>query len=230
MKPRWSTSQSLKRDSYPQNDKDLQLNWRTSSIARTKPKLREVGRPRFQGRKTQAVLASPGRASTVAVLPHCSITQTSVQLLRTSPRALSATLPKVTRKRAGAQPTRSGCLGPQAQIWCQKTGPSRGPKNGAAKWTQLPQHHLELNWGGETATPKLEPFGDPVLGSRILLFFGLNPALSRLLHSGDSGPQTSMEGSITENHDLRRHILLVETINMKETCTGEAPTREARIA
>ena len=49
--------------------------------------------------------------------------------------------------------------------------------------------------------------------------FGFNPALSRLLHSGDSGPQTSMEGSIIENHDLRRHILLVETINMKEMCT-----------
>ena len=93
--------------------------------------------------------------------------------------------------------------GPQAQIRCQKTGPSRGPKNGAAKWTQLPQYSLELDCRGETATPKLGPFGGPRFGVANSSIFGLNPALSRLLHSGDSGPQTDTQrGKI----NLRRQL------------------------
>ena len=69
---RWSTSQSLKRDSFPQEKPtDLQLSG-------------AVGRPHFQACKTQAILASSGWAP-VAVLPHCKFTKTRTQLPRTSP-------------------------------------------------------------------------------------------------------------------------------------------------
>ena len=85
---------------------------------------------------------------------------------------------------------RSGCLRPRLKFKGQKNGPSRGPKNGAAKWTQLPQYNLELDWGGVKLRPQnWGRLAAPVLGPRILVFL----ALSRLLHSGDSGPQTSTQ-------------------------------------
>ena len=115
---------------------------------------------------------------------------------------------------------------------CQKTGPSRGPKNGAAKWTQLPQHNLELNWGGETATPKLGPFGDPSFGVVNSLFFyfwvqsrAFQTATLRRLWSTD-------KHSAWKDQLLRTTTsagsFLVEAISMKKTCTVPWPRKRRR--
>ena len=141
LRPRWSTPQSVKRDSYPQKTptKTCSSTGGPAASSGRSPSYGEVGRPRFQGRKTQATLASPGRASTVAVLPHCSITKTSVQLLRTSPHTLSATLPKVTRKRAGAirllAPTGSNSRAKKTgRLAAPKMGPRNGPSSRNTIW------------------------------------------------------------------------------------------------
>ena len=73
LEPRRSTSQSLKRDSYPL--KNQQRPAAQLDLPGRSPSYWAVGRPQFQARKTQAILASPGWASTVAVLPHCSMTK-----------------------------------------------------------------------------------------------------------------------------------------------------------
>ena len=132
-------------------------------------------------------LASPDPLClTVAVLPHCSITKTSVQLLRTSPRMLSATLPKVTRKRAGA-----------IRLLAPTSSNSRAKKRAVSrpqKWGREMDPAPAIQFGIRLGGVKLRPqnwgrLAAPNLGLRILLFL----ALSRLLHSGDSGPQTSTQ-------------------------------------
>ena len=140
LRPRWSTPQTLKRDSYPQKTptKTCSSTGGPAALPGRSPSYGDVGRDRFQGRKTQAILASPGWASTVAGLPHCSITKTSVQLLRTSPRT-SATLPKVTRKRAGAirllAPTGSNSRAKKTgRLAAPKMGPRNGPSSRKTIW------------------------------------------------------------------------------------------------
>ena len=68
LRPRWSTPQILKRDSYPQKTptKTCSSTGGPAALPGRSPSYGEVGRPRFQGRKTQAILASPGWTSTVA--------------------------------------------------------------------------------------------------------------------------------------------------------------------
>ena len=128
------------------------------------------------------------------------------------PRALRMTLSKVTGTRAGAQPTRSGCTGANSG---QKTGPSRGPKNGAAKWTQFLQYNLKLNIG--VVKPRPQNWGHlaaPILGPRILLFLG-----SSHLALSTRGPQTSAQSGNLRTTTAAGSFL-VEEINMRETCTG----------
>ena len=221
LKPRWSTSQSLKRDSFPKTTTTC------SSAPGRSPSYGAVGRPHFQARKTQAILASPAWASAVAVLPHCNIIKTRTLLLRTSPpvpRALTTTLPKVTGTRAGAQPTRAGC-----------TGANSGPINGAVsrpqKWgremgPEFLQYNLELNTGVVKPRPqKLSPPGGPNFGAANSSIFRLNLALFT------RGPQTSAQsGKLRTTTSAGSFLVEVsDLVNMRETCTGEAHAREARI-
>ena len=139
------------------------------------------------------------------------------------PRALTTTLPKVSGTRAGAQPTRAGC-----------TGANSGPKNGAVsrpqKWGremgQVPAVQLGTKYGGcATATPKLSPPGGPNFGVANSSIFRLNLALfigaqQTSAQSGKLRTTTSAGSFLVEVSDL---------VNMRETCTGEAHAREARI-
>ena len=101
---------------------------------------------------------------------------------------------------------RSGCLRPQAQI----QGPKKRAVSRPQKWGREMDPAPAIQFGTRLGGVKLRPqnwgrLAAPNLGPRILLFLGL----SRLLHSGDSGPQTSPQrgkSNYTENHDLRRQL------------------------
>ena len=128
LRPRWSTPQSLKRDSYPQKTptKTCSSTGGPAALPGRSPSYGEVRRPRFQGRKTQAILASPGRASTVAVLPHCSIQRQACSCFGQAPACSARRCPKLLEKGQA----RSGCLRPQAQI----QGPKKRAVSRPQKW------------------------------------------------------------------------------------------------
>ena len=107
-----------------------------------------------------------------------------------------------------------------------------GAKNGAVsrpqKWGRemdpVPVIQFEIKYRGcETATPKLGPPGGPNFGAANSSIFRL--ISSRAFHSG---PTDKCSKRKPENHDRRRQLSGGRD-HMRETCTGEALAREARI-
>ena len=135
-KPKPSTSQSLKHDSCPQkNQQSCSSSGGPTGFAR---KLGAVGRRHFQARKTQAILASPGWASTVAVLPHCKRYKDERAAASDKPPCAQHDAAQKLLEQGQGRSQRDRCQGPRAQIRGQKPGPSRSPKKEAATWTRLP--------------------------------------------------------------------------------------------
>ena len=100
--------------------------------------------------------------------------------------------------------------------------PKMGPRNGP----RVPAVQLGTKYGGcETATPKLSPPGGPNFGAANSSIFRLNLALFT------RGPQTSAQsGKLRTTTSAGSFLVEVsDLVNMRETCTGEAHAREARI-
>ena len=90
----------------------------------------------------------------------------------------------------------------------------------------VPAVQLGTKYGGcETATPKLSPPGGPNFGATNSSIFRLNLALFT------RGPQTSAQsGKLRTTTSAGSFLVEVsDLVNMRETCTGEAHAREARI-
>ena len=121
---------------------------------------------------------------------------------------------------------RSGCLRPQAQI----QGPKKRAVSRPQKWGREMDPALARQFGtrlggGETATPKLGPFG----GRKIREFFyfcGFPDCYTQATLAHRQAPNVEKAMRTTTSAGS----FLVEVINMRETCTGEAHTHEARIA
>ena len=123
---------------------------------------------------------------------------------------------------------RSGCLRPQAQIQGPKKRAVSRPQKWGREMDPAPAVQFGTRLGGETATPKLGPFGGPSFGAANSSIFGaFQTATLRRLWPTD-------KHSTWKEQLLRTTTsagsFLVEVINMRETCTGEAHTPEARIA